>query len=171
MVNAPEEETSQQSEVVEIPKSGGGGLKWVVIAVVLVALLGVGGAGAWFLFLRGAAEPELVTSKKGQQRVTLARPIVPLDTFIVNLADPKGKRYLKLKLEVELSTKASEKELKQRMPQIRDQIIMALSSKTYQQIRGVPGKNVLRDELIARTNAILKTGKVNKVYFTDFVVQ
>ena len=171
MVNAPEEETSQQSEVVEIPKSGGGGLKWVVIAVVLVALLGGGGAGVWLLFLRGAAEPELVTSKEGQQRVSRARPIVSLETFIVNLADPKGKRYLKLKLDVELSTKASEKELRERMPQIRDQIIMALSSKTYQQIRGVPGKNVLRDELIARTNAILKTGKVNKVYFTDFVVQ
>ncbi len=170
MANAPEE-VPEESEVEETPKSGGGSMKWAIIAVALLVVLGGGGAGAWFFLLRGAAEPEQVASKAEQQGVPLAGPIVSLDSFIVNLADPKGKRYLKVKLEMELSNKAAEKELMERMAVVRDQIIMALSSKTFQQIQSVAGKSVLRDELSARANVIMKKGKVKKVYFTTFIVQ
>ena len=57
------------------------------------------------------------------------------------------------------------------MPEVRDQIILALSSKTYQQIQGIAGKTVLREELTARMNSVLKKGQVKKTYFTEFVVQ
>ncbi len=175
MANAPEEDAPEESEAEVAPKSGGGSMKMIIIAVSLVVVLGGGGAGAWFFFLRGSAEPEQVAPKgKGggtQQVVSLGGPIVSLEPFIVNLADPKGKRYLKVKLDMELSNKSVEKELTDRMPIVRDQIIMALSSKTFQQIQGVPGKNSLRDELTARANSILKSGKVKKIYFTTFIVQ
>ncbi len=171
MANAPEEDASQESEAEVAPKSGGGAMKMVVIAVALVVVLGGGGAGAWFFFMKDSAEPEQVAPKGKQQGVSRSGPIVSLEPFIVNLADPKGKRYLKVKLDLELSSKAADKELKKRMPMVRDQIIMALSSKTFQQIQGVPGKNVLRDELTARANSILKSGKVKKIYFTTFIVQ
>lgn len=169
MANAPAEK-SQEPEAVMV-KSSGNGLKWVIIGLLMVVILGGGGVGAWFFFLKGEAKPESAKSMGKDQPAALTGPIVSLETFIVNLADITGKRYLKVKLEMELSNKAAEKELGKRMAQVRDQIILALSSKTYQQVRGVPGKNVLRDELTARTNSILKLGKVNKVYFTDFVVQ
>ena len=169
MANAPEE-TPQETEVEETPKGGGGGLKWVIIGVVALLVLGGGGAGAWF-FLSGDAKSEKPKPTEKEQVAALAGPIISLEPFIVNLADPKGKRYLKVKLEMELTNKVTEKELRKRMPQVRDQIILSLSSKSYQQVKGVPGKNVLRDELTARTNSILKLGKVKKVYFTDFVVQ
>lgn len=71
--------------------------------------------------------------------------MVSLATFIVNLADTTGNRYLKVKLEMALSNKAAEKELGKRRRQVRNQIILALSSKTYQQVRGAPGKDVLCD--------------------------
>ena len=48
---------------------------------------------------------------------------------------------------------------------------MALSSKTFSQIQGVAGKTVLREELAARSNSVLKAGKILKIYFTEFVVQ
>ena len=172
MANAPEEDASQENEEAEVaPKSGGGAMKMVIIAVALVVVLGGGGAGAWFFFLRGSAEPEQVAPKGKLKGVSRTGPVVSLEPFIVNLADPKGKRYLKVKLDVELSSKAADKELQKRMPMIRDQIIMALSSKTFQQIQGVPGKNILRDELTARMNSIMKSGKVKKIYFTTFIVQ
>ncbi len=171
MANAPEEDASQETEEEVAPQSGGGAMKMVVIALALVVVLGGGGAGAWFFFLKGSAEPEQVAPKAGQQGAALAGPIVSLEPFIVNLADPKGKRYLKVKLDLELSSKAADKELKNRIGIVRDQFIMALSSKTFQQIQGVPGKNVLRDELTARANSILKSGKVKKIYFTTFIVQ
>lgn len=170
MANAPEE-TPQETEAAETPKGGGGGLKWIIIGVVALLVLGGGGAGAWFFLMSGDAKAEKAKPTEKEQVAALAGPIISLEPFIVNLADPKGKRYLKVKLEMELTNKVTEKELRKRMPQVRDQIILSLSSKSYQQVKGVPGKNVLRDELTARTNSILKLGKVKKVYFTDFVVQ
>ena len=171
MANAPEEDAPQGSEAEVGSKSGGGSMKMIIIGVALVVVLGGGGAGAWFFLLKGSAEPEKVAPKAEQKNVSGGGPVVSLEPFIVNLADPKGKRYLKVKLDLELSSNAADKELKTRMGIVRDQFIMALSSKTFQQIQGVPGKNVLRDELTARANAILKTGKVKKVYFTTFIVQ
>ena len=110
--------------------------------------------------------------KQSQFKTTsLAGLYTPLKTFIVNLADAGGRRYLKVRLGLELSNKEVKRELNMLLPEVRDQIILALSSKTYQQIQGVAGKTVLREELAERANSVLKTGKVKKIYFSEFVVQ
>lgn len=170
MANAPEK-VSEDSTLNEGAEKSGGAMKWAIISIVLIVFLGGGGTGVWFLFLRGSAEPEQIKTKANPQSPSLAGPIVSLEPFIVNLADPQGKRYLKVKLEMEVSSKVAEKELTGKMAVVRDQIIMALSSKTFQQIHSVAGKSVLRDELSARTNVVMKKGKVKRVYFTTFIVQ
>jgi flagellar FliL protein len=38
-------------------------------------------------------------------------------------------------------------------------------------IRGYEGQNLLKEELISRINAILETGNVINIYFTEFIVQ
>ena len=128
---------------------------------------------AWFFLLGGEEEKPKTAQTTGEKgaEIPLVGPMISLKTFIVNLADPGGRRYLKVKLDLELTNREVEKELKARLPEVRDQIILALSSKTYQQIQGVAGKTVLREELTARTNAVLKLGKVKKTFFTEFVVQ
>ena len=151
----------------------GGARRWIIISLVATLVLGGGGFAVWWFVLSGDDKKADVVKKKGEggSEALLAGPIVSLKTFIVNLAAPDGRRYLKVKLDLELTTKDSEKELKGRLPVVRDQIILALSSKTYQQIQGIAGKTVLREELTARMNSVLKKGKVKKTYFTEFVVQ
>ncbi|MFC1491129.1 flagellar basal body-associated protein FliL [Nitrospinota bacterium] len=168
MADAPEETEAGAEE-----PSGGGGLKWIIIAVVATIVLGGGGAAAWYFFLRGDGKAEVAkkAKKEAGPESPLVGPMISLKTFIVNLADPGGRRYLKVKLELELENKETEMELKARLPEVKDQIILALSSKTYQQIQGVAGKTVLREELTARANSVLKSGKVRKAFFTEFVVQ
>ena len=92
--------------------------------------------------------------------------IVPLDSFVVNISDRERDRYLKLKTELELSD-----ELDQRMPQIRDLIISLLGSKSFEEVRTIEGKNFLREEILLRINSLLVSGKVKRVFFTEFVVQ
>ncbi|MEK6709949.1 MAG: flagellar basal body-associated FliL family protein [Nitrospinota bacterium] len=178
MGRAPEpdqEEEKGEQEGAEA-EAKGGLLKWIIIGAVLLVVLGGGGFAGWWFFLRGGAPP---AAKAGEQKpgepgaggVMMAGPIIPLTPFIVNLADPGGRRYLKVTVEIELEKKESEAEMKARVPEIRDQIIVALSSKTFQQVQGAAGKQVLREELTARLNATLKSGKVKNLYFTDFVVQ
>lgn len=98
-------------------------------------------------------------------------PIYKMDTLIVNLADRGGKRYLRITMELELSTPEVVEEIQTRMPQLRDTLLMILPSKKYEDISTTEGKTALRDELIGKMNAILKTGQIVTIYFTEFVVQ
>lgn len=97
--------------------------------------------------------------------------VFPLDSFVVNISDRERDRYLKLKAELELTTPELSDELDQRMPQIRDLIISLLGSKSFEEVRTIEGKNFLREEMILRINALLVSGKVKRVFFTEFVVQ
>jgi flagellar FliL protein len=94
-----------------------------------------------------------------------------MDTMIVNLADRGGKRYLRVTMQFELNTPEVVEEIEKRLPQIRDSILMVLPAKQYADISTTQGKIALRDELMAQLNGYLKTGAINTIYFTEFVVQ
>jgi flagellar FliL protein len=89
----------------------------------------------------------------------------------VNINDGERDRFLKLKPELELSDAAVAEELKARMPYIKDLVIGLLSSQTFSEIRTLEGKDMLREEMMVRLNALLKGGKVTRVFFTELVVQ
>lgn len=96
--------------------------------------------------------------------------VLPLPPVTVNLADPGGRRYLKLGMEVEVNADVSA-DLKAKAPQIRDAIIMLLAGKGYEDIATPDGKVLLKAEVAARLNQILGAQRVIRVYFTDFMVQ
>ena len=96
--------------------------------------------------------------------------VLPLPPVTVNLADPNGRRYLKLGMEVEVNADVSN-ELKAQSPRIRDAIIMLLAGKTYGEVASPDGKVLLKAEIAARLNQILGAQRVVRVYFTDFVVE
>lgn len=98
-------------------------------------------------------------------------PIYKLETMIVNLADQGGKRYLRVTMELELSSPEMMEEVDKRLPQLRDAILMILPTKTYADIGTTQGKISLRDEIMAKLNSFLKTGTINTIYFSEFVVQ
>jgi flagellar FliL protein len=62
-------------------------------------------------------------------------------------------------------------EIKNRTPQIRDSILVLLTSKDSASIRTPQGKGQLREELTQRVNGILPRRSVKSAYFTDFVIQ
>lgn len=99
-----------------------------------------------------------------------------IDPFVVNLADPGSRRYLRMNLNIALKKpKEDEPLLQARMPQLRDVVLLLLSSKTSEQLRGPEGKTALRQELIDQVNQVLAGKKKNKVvknlYFTEFLIQ
>jgi len=98
-------------------------------------------------------------------------PLFSFDTFIVNLADPSGSRYLRMTIDVEVDNNVVIEEMKQRQPQLRDMIISLVSNKTYEDVSTTRGKLAIKEEIIRRFNLILTTGKVRNIYFTEFVVQ
>lgn len=158
-------------------ESKGSAKKWIIIGVV-VLLLGGGGYAAWDLFLaeklsgNGDFETEEVATKKSRKKDDKFGIIYALEPFIVNLLDKEGKRYLKAKIEFELEGGEEVKEIiNQRVPQLRDAILMLLTSKAFADISKPDGKLQLKNEMIVRINQLLPGAGVRTLYFTEFVIQ
>ncbi|WP_447972079.1 flagellar basal body-associated FliL family protein [Nitrospira sp. Kam-Ns4a] len=100
-----------------------------------------------------------------------AGTLYDLDSFIVNLADAPEVRYLKLTVKLELERPEASAEVAARVPQIRDAVLILLSSKDSTSLRSTQGKFQLRDEITQRINAAIPKGGVKTVYFTEFVIQ
>jgi flagellar protein FliL len=148
----------------DTPKKGKSGMIKIIILLVLVGLLGGGGYFAWAKFLKKESEPV--------KTVEVQHPIsFELGNFLVNLADPGGKRYLKIALQLELSGQRAGDEINRRNVEVRDMMLMILSSKEYEQIGSMNGKLSLKKEIITRMNKMLQDGQIKEVYFTEFLVQ
>lgn len=97
--------------------------------------------------------------------------IYPLETFVVNLSDQGRTRYLKVTIQLEMDKQEATQEVATKIPQVKDALIILLSSKTVDEVTATEGKYQLRDEIVARVNQFLTKGMVITAYFTDFVVQ
>jgi flagellar FliL protein len=96
--------------------------------------------------------------------------VTNIGTFTVNLRGSGGGRVLRVEVQVE--TKAAHAEsVTAKSAQIRDSIITAVSDYTWSELEGTDGKVRLRDELLTRVNGITAPTVVDRLYFTQFVVQ
>ena len=155
--------------------------KLVIIMMGLLVLLMVAIGGGLFMMWSKVSALDQVVNPPSQEESQEAikeeseeakiGPVVPLDSFIANLADPGGNRFLRATMELELDNDDLTKEMEKRLPQIRDCILMILPTRTYQDIQTVEGKIALRTEIIAKLNALLKKEAITNIYFTEFVTQ
>ena len=148
----------------------------LLIGVVMVLMLGLGG-GLFMMWNKLSAMNTPSVANAGQEPETENStehplgPIFSLDTFIVNLADNGGNRYLRVTMDLELGNSELEAEIDKRLPQVRDSILMILPTKRFEDISTVQGKIALRDYILATINGYLVQGKIAKIYFKEFVVQ
>jgi flagellar FliL protein len=153
-----------------------GKLKLIIILVVVLAVLGGGGFAAWKFFLQPkmAGDSLNATDEAGAKQAEEAAPggqLVTLDSFVVNLSDPMGRRYLKTTLDVEVANAAAAAELTAAMPRVKDTLLLLLSSKSFEDISSMDKKIELKNDIVSRLNQIIGKNKVRNVYFTEFVVQ
>lgn len=152
----------------------------LLIALAVINMLVVVGVG--FMLYKGkqkeASEPKIDQVIKGEaeaQSKDLAEEksfigkVIPLETFIVNLSGTKGRRIAKVNMELELQGDRVQVEIDKRKAQIRDIIIIILSSKTYDEVSTREGKDALKNEIKDTLNAFLTKGKILNVYFTEFI--
>ncbi len=162
------EKEKEKEKVEEAPPEKGSNIKWIVIAIVILLVLGGGGFVSWKTFLNPAQEDD--RKEDNPLRVQLG-PTFPLKMFLVNLTGAAGERYLKVSMELELKESSLTSELEKREPQIRDTILLLLSGKTFEDVATFKGKTRIRNEITRRLNAFLAPGSIKKVYFTEFVIQ
>lgn len=163
-----EETTTNETE------EGGGGKKKliIIIAAAVVVLLILGGAAAFFLLgsKEEAKDPGEEVPVPEVNAPTIG-PMVDVNEFIINIVSNEENHYVKASMTFEVSGPEAAEEMNQRMPQMRDTIILLIGNKDFRELQDLQGKRQLKAELTSRVNSILRTGKVVSVYFTEFVVQ
>ena len=128
------------------PKSGKKKLFIIIGAVVL--LLG-GGGGAWFVMGRGQHDEaaDAASAAKAQEKLKAARSFVTLEPFIVNLADTELDRYTQIGVVLEVENAEANKKVADRMPAIRNGILLLISSKNASDLTSREGKEKLASEI------------------------
>lgn len=182
----------EEQAAAEAPEEGGGKKKLFIIIGAAVLVLVIAGVVVFMMMGKGdkkkegadahgvpaaaegghgAAAPAAGGGHGGAAGAPGVSTVFTLEPFIVNIYDGQELRYLKVKVELEMSNPAIKPELEGRLAAIRDAILVVLTTKTLQEIQDAQGKNQLREEILTAISKIVAQGKVSKVYFTDFVVQ
>lgn len=148
----------------------------ILIIIVVVALLFIGIMGAGFFILWNKmstmGSPEQVKIEETEEvQDEIIKTVFPLKSFVINLADKNGKRYLRTTLELEMSDEILKEEIEQRRAQVKNNILMILSLKTSEEARSPEGKTAYVNEIIEKLNSFLTKGTITNVYFTEFVIQ
>jgi flagellar FliL protein len=152
-------------------KAGGKGKLILLIAGIIIVLLSVGVAAYLLGANSGGSSEGSSEEAAGSAGDAAIGPMVDINDFIINILDKNETRYLKAALTIELDSEETAVEANERMPQIRDAILLLIGNKTFAELSDLQGKLQLRAEIIARLNKLLTTGKVKGIYFTEFVVQ
>jgi len=190
---APAEEVVLDGEA---PKKSNKKLIMIGILVVLLAVLGAGGffGYKWWMGKKAAAGADNATEQKaeevpgGEKKDAKAAPgdkkdekgaaapdgageLVSIPPLLVNLAEPQGRRYLKLALDIEVKDKLAADQLNKSMPKVKDSLLLLLSSKTYEDLGSLENKILLKKEIVERLTLVLGEQKVLRVYITEIVIQ
>lgn len=169
-----EESAEVEAEVSSEKKKSNSVLLYALLIINMLVVLAVGLAA----FLNRTPPDPLHPIAEGVAADRAADPagldnligsVVSLDTFLVNLSGTDGNRLLKVNLDLEVSGENVITEIDKRTPQIRDIIIILLSSKSYQEVSSRAGKDRLRDEIKDTLNAFLTHGNVVNVLYTEFI--
>lgn len=168
----PAEESVPEGEASPKKKKG----KLLIIIIVLV--LAAGGGAAWW-FLKGKdtkATGKGETAAKKEEHET--PPVFArLETFTVNLqkTDPED-HYLQVEVHLKIADDKVNEALKLRGPEIRNALLLLMSSKTQDDLVTVEGKQQLATQISEQINKIIRSKDAKKdgvtgVYFTSFVIQ
>ena len=136
-------------------------LLFIIIGVVMLALIGAG--TALFLLKKAQSEDEedgTELTAEEEHAAPLRDPktpptFLPLDSMVVNLADPGGNRFAQLGITLQLTDAKTGEEMKTYMPSIRNGILILVSQRTAEQMLRTDGKQALLQDIMAEISNVM----------------
>jgi len=142
---------------------------WLLKIVLALVVLAGGGGAAWYAMEQPSAAPEAAVPQEKP-------PVfVTLESFTVNLQPENGDQYLQVGLVLKVAEPAAVDAVKLQMPEVRNRILLLLSSKKASEISTVAGKQQLSTEIMNEARQSIRPQKLQQglisVFFTSFVIQ
>jgi flagellar FliL protein len=144
----------------------------IIAAAALLLIVGAGG-GAWFF--HGSKAQHSDKPAKEQHKPATPPVFMALETFTVNLQGEDMQQFLQVNMTLQVADEATAEQLKTNMPQVRNRLLLLLSSKKAAEILTVEGKKKLSTEIVQQIQEPFTPNgpkhDVSDVFFTSFVVQ
>jgi flagellar FliL protein len=142
-----------------VPTKSGKQKLMVVLVAAFALVLVLGGGGLWLVKQKAAHAAALAAgddeSALSEPAHAAARPegvglpvYLPLDPFIVNLADKDVDRYAQIGITLELENVLFADQVKAYMPAVRNAILLILAQKSSKDLLGRSGKEELAEEIM-----------------------
>lgn len=142
-----------------VPAKSGGKKKLVLMVAVAAIVLGGGGVGALVYMKKQKAAAEEAAAaadedgdsapvKHEKKKEHAEKPVfVPMDPFVVNLADHEADRYAQIGITLQVPDEHVGEEIKNYMPAIRNNILLLLAHKSSADLAGSEGKELLAKQI------------------------
>ncbi|OHV12356.1 hypothetical protein BH688_04915 [Kushneria phosphatilytica] len=145
---------------------------WWLIALLLIIAIGAGVAGGWYFL--GGSDSAVATTEETKPAPPPAPVFVELKPFTVNVGEDSG-RVLYTGITLQTSDDASATRLNTHMPEVRNRILMVLTSHDADSLTSASGKQALAKEIVSAFDQPFDDGQtraeVTQALFTDFIVQ
>jgi len=177
----PEEDNEDQPQPTPSPKGRRSSIGKMLLIVLLALISSAGGGAISFVLIsrtlgaqgKPAEKPEKAEQEKIAEMLEKSA-VIPLEPFVVNLADPDAARYLRIKISLMVDDKTKLKEVSENQAlqlKVRDVILQSLTAKRSQDLINAEGKNSLRHEIQDKVAIYFLAPKLVDVMFTEFVIQ
>lgn len=189
---------------VDAPAPSKPGRKKLIVLIAAAVLLAGAGGGGFVVWKKRQAAAEAAAAAEGEDAEAVAAEaapkkaaakgppaFLPLDAFVVNLADRDTERFAQIGITLELDDPKVADQLKAYMPAIRNGILMVLAHKTSAELLTRAGKEKLASEVMhaavrplgieleddeeakpgAEKKTPLEESPVRHVHFSSFIIQ
>lgn len=148
------------------------------ILFTLVFLLVSGGAAGALHYMGyfSGKTPEEKLAGEESVETELPQIYLPLEPpFVVNFTHRGTLRYLQVSLELMYHEQTVIDEINEKMPAVRNALIMLFSNQDYESLSSYEGKEALRKSILLAVNGAVGIDPDNEetgeAYFTNFVMQ
>lgn len=137
-----------ETPAADVPPKGKN--KLILILIIVLVLVLAGGAAAFFMLSRSSGGDEdgahPPPAKKAAPKS--APTFFPMDTMVVNLADPGGDRFAQIGITFEVDDQKTADQIKLFLPTIRSGILMLVSQRTSEELLLREGKEKLAKDIL-----------------------
>lgn len=180
---AASKKNTDKKDAAEASRNAGRKLPWLWIAIGAVVVIGLAAAATFWVRHRHRVHASGARPESNVSAAAKAAPQVivdlPLDPFVVNLADAGGHSYARIGLSlhigvpVEAKKGASEGDAAQAelRDMVRDRIITVLNQQQSSDLLASNGKDRLKQQIKAAVAEKAPQDRVLDIYFTQFLVQ
>lgn len=121
--------------------------KMLLIGGIVFLILTLAGGGAWFVVSKNQHADE------GTEAVVKEVPkgpptFFPLESMVVNLADPGGEKVAQVGITFELADAQTSETIKMYLPSIRSSILLLISQRTSEELLQIEGKEKLAADIM-----------------------